>query len=69
MADGGAAAVVEAADAPAGPPSGTPNRSRMLGVLLSEAAGSGAAANGFVPPFFSCNYDLNVNLDCKLSQL
>ena len=54
-ADGGAAVVV---DAPAAPPSGTPNRSRMLGVLLSEAAGSGAAANGFVPPFFSCKYNL-----------
>ena len=42
-------------DAPAAPPSGTPNRSKMLGVLLSEAAGSGDAAKGFVPPFFSCN--------------
>ena len=55
-ADAGAADAVDvaaAAPAAAGPPSGTPNKSRIFGVLLSESAGSGAAAKGFVPPFFS----------------
>ena len=49
-----------AADAPlppaGAPPSGIPNKSRMLGVLFSEDAGSGAVANGFVPPFFSWKF-------------
>ena len=54
--DAGAAAA-DAPLPPAGaPPSGIPNKSRILGVLFSEDAGSGAVANGFVPPFFSWKF-------------
>ena len=56
LSDAGAAAA-DAPLPPAGtPPSGIPNKSRMLGVLFSEDAGSGAEANGFVPPFFSWKF-------------
>ena len=54
LSEGGAA---EGTDAVAAAGPDTPKRSKMLGVPLSDAAGSGAAAKGLVAFEFSWNTD------------